>query len=125
MDPREKTYGPYSGKARFAQLWFRYNGIKGAPPLPTRPQDRFYMMNMKRGPLGYVTASYATSLESCGYVPFDHPDANTYACGLMACSGVPAEVRNDPEMLRRFPPKKLEGLDEETLIWHPPSDSLH
>jgi len=62
MDPREKTYGPYSGKARFAQLWFRYNGIKGAPPLPTRPQDRFYMMNMKRGLLGLGSSASSETL---------------------------------------------------------------
>jgi len=79
-------------------------------------------MNMMQGPVGYITACYATSLKACGYSPFRHPSPDDYVRGLMACSAVPEQVRNDPEMLRRFPPRKLEGLDEMTLCWRSRDD---
>jgi len=126
MHREEKTYGPHSKKARGARFWFKHfrpDGaaplLEGAPPLPLLPEDRFWLMSMKGGPLDYATACYATSLERCGYAVYVHPMPQEYVRGLMACSTVPAEVRNDPEMLRRFPPKKLEGLDETTLCWRP------
>lgn len=74
---------------------------------------------MKGGPLGYLMARYTASLEAHDYEVFDHPRPADYIRGLMACSTVPAEVRTDPEMLRRSPPEKLEGLDESTMIWSP------
>ena len=61
---------------------------------------------------------YALSLKAHDY-DFHHPLPPSYIRGVMACSALPEQVRRDPEMLRRFPPEKLEGLDEATLIWSP------
>jgi hypothetical protein len=126
MAPRKNTYGPHSRRARSARRWFKHfrkNGreplLEGAPPLPLLPEDRLWLMSMNEGPLGYATACYATSLEGCGYDWWAHPMPEEYVRGLMACSTVPAEVRKDAEMLLRYPPKKLEGLDESTLRWSP------
>ena len=119
MSAPKKRSGPHSRMARYAKLWFKYQGLDGAPQLPLLPQDRYWLMNMQEGPLGYITACYAISVESHGYDVYSHPDAHTYACGLIACCTLPSDVREDPEMQRRFPACKLEGLDEATLCWRP------
>jgi hypothetical protein len=86
---RAKTYGPYSGMARFARDWFKYYStelapaLKGAPSLPLLLQDRFWIKSMKKGPLGYITACYADSLEAHCYDPFAHPMPEEYARGVM------------------------------------------
>jgi len=80
-------------------------------------------MSMNGGPLGYLIACYAASLEAYQYRVFDHPGAGDYVRGVMACSTALEEVRKDPEMLRRFPPQKLEGLDERTILWSPSNSS--
>jgi hypothetical protein len=89
--------------------------LDGAPPLPLIPEVRFLLMNIMTG-----GPCYAISLERCGYDVWRHPMPKEYVCGLIACTTVPETVRNDPEMLRRFPPKKLEGLDATTLCWRKP-----
>lgn len=71
----------------------------------------------------YLMARYAASLEAQDYELFGHPPPAEFMRGLMACNSLPAEVRMDPEMLRRFPPKKLVGLDESTMIWSPRDSS--
>lgn len=125
MRNTSKTLGPTSKMALGARRVFKIlhqkpgKGFEDAPRLPVLPQDRFWHMNMKAGPLGYLTACLAMSLEANGYNMLHHPKPVDYVRGLMACSTLPQAVRTDPEMLRRFPPQKLEGLDEATLIWSP------
>lgn len=118
---KTKTFGAPSKMARGARMWFdicyRSPEFEDAPPLPVTPQESFWLMSMKGGPLGYLLAVYAASLEARGYEVFDHPRASEFVRGLMACSAVPEEIRRDPEMLRRFPPKRLGGLDDQTMVW--------
>ena len=125
---KTKTFGAPSKMARGARMLFdiRYRSpeFEDAPPLPVTPQESFWLMSMKGGPLGYLLAVYAASLEASGYEVFGHPRPDEFVRGLMACSGVPEEIRRDPEMLRRFPPKKLEGLDDQTMVWSP-TDCSH
>jgi len=117
----DKLYVSPSKMARCARRWFdicyRSPEFEDAPPLPLSPQERFWHMSMKGAPLGYLLGRYAASLEAHDYEVFDHPRPAEFVRGLMACSTVPAEVRQDPEMLRRFPPEKLHGLDERTMLW--------
>ena len=114
---RSNSNGPYSGAARSARSFFAFQHPGMLLKLPLRPQERFWLKRMKEGALGYILAFYAESLEAYNYRYFSHASFDDYACGLMACSTVPEEIRDDPEMLRRFPPKRLEGLDETTLSW--------
>ena len=116
-----KSNGPYSGGARTARRFFAFHHPGVPLKLPLRLQDRFWLKRMKEGPFGYILACYAESLEAYNYKYFSHPHFDAYACGLMACSTAPEEARNNPEMLHRFPPKRLEGLDETTLCWRPVS----
>ena len=120
----DKLYASPSKMARCARRWFKifYQEIEpefaDAPPLPLCRQEQFWLMSMKAGSFGYLVGCYAESLKAHDY-PSGHPLPPAYIRGVMACSSLPKQVRTDPEMLRRFPPDKLEGLDESTMIWSP------
>ena len=124
MRYHDKLDVPSSRMAREARRWFKYiyqepnPDFKDAPSLPVTPQEHFWLRNMKDGPFGYLIERYATSLKANRYI-YGHPLPDEFLRGLMACSALPEEVRRDPEMLRRFPPKDLEGLDQATMVWSP------
>lgn len=123
MQHTKKPLGPHSKMARGARFFFKVcfqkagQDFEDAPPLPLSPQDRYWLMSMKGGPLGYLVACYASSLEACEYEVFDHPYPSDYVRGVMACSTLSEQVRGDAAMLQRFPPRKLAGLDEATFVW--------
>ena len=48
-----------------------------------------------------------------------HPDFNTFCCGVMASRIGPMDVRMDAELLQMFPPKALAGLYT-PLHWRAP-----
>jgi hypothetical protein len=103
-----------AAKALEARDWFAVNGPHDAPPLPLSYSDREVM---KIGGLSHMMALYARSLEALEYDTDHHPSFEEYARGV---------IEWDPnwatEALRkRFPPRRLEGLDD-WLCWHPPGD---
>lgn len=126
----DKLPAPPTKMAYAARKWFKYiyqevePEFADAPALPVSPQEQFWLMSMRAGPLGYLIGCYAASLKAHDYHDH-HPLPPDYISGVMACSSLPEEVRSDPEMLRRFPPKKLEGLDESTMIWSPSDHTDH
>lgn len=128
MRRNNSLFAPPSKMARCARRWFKFfyqevePEFQDAPPLPITPEEQYWLMSMKAEPFGYLIGCYAESLKAHDY-PYDHPLPPAYIRGVMACSSLPEQVRTDAEMIRRFPPQKLEGLDEATLIWSP-SESI-
>jgi hypothetical protein len=93
--------------------WFANQKPANAPELPLTYDDR---EELKGGdPLRYIVSLFARSLAP-DYEVARHPDFNTYARGVMASPNTPNWIRQDPNMLRRYPPLPLEGLGG-GLIW--------
>jgi hypothetical protein len=88
-------------------------GPTDLPPLPTSDGER---ERMKVGGVTHILAWFARSWEGLRYELTAHPDFETYARGVMASDHAPSWIRNDPELLRRFPPRPLPGLGS-GLYW--------
>jgi hypothetical protein len=76
------------------------------------------------GLLGFITAQYTWSLESQDDLTV-HPPFADFASGLLwqhenigGSTELPFTPQQLPEMKRRYPPRKLEGL--EYFCWLPP-----
>jgi hypothetical protein len=78
---------------------------------------------LKRGGAPHILAWYARSLESLEYDVILHPSFEDYACGIMAGDG-PSFIIDDEQLRRRFPPRPLPGLDNNSSYWRPPSKSM-
>lgn len=102
-------------KAQLARQHFAQHGPPDAPPLPLGYDERDSIKG--RSPLKTMVSLYARSLQGCHYDLDLHPSFDDYACGVMASeyNGWPS-LKEDPEMHRRFPPRKLVGLGA-GLMW--------
>ena len=58
----------------------------------------------------YLVEAYNYSLRSRDYRLEGHPDFETFARRVMASPWTPKQIRDDAELLRRYPPKPLPGL---------------
>jgi hypothetical protein len=96
-------------QAELARLHFALHGPSDAPLLPLGYNERECIKG--KSPLNTMVGLYARSWQVCRYDLERHPSFYDYACGVMASeyNGWPGLAR-DPEMLRRFPPRKLVGL---------------
>jgi len=93
-------------RALEARAWFAKNGPPGAPPLPLSEQECAELEG--QGGVLRMIAWYARSLAALDYDR--HPPFEDFARGVMACPDTWACVREDTELLRRFPPRPLAGL---------------
>ena len=102
-------------KAQLARQHFAQHGPCDAPPLPLDHIERGSIHGTS--PLNTMVGLYARSWQVSDYDLERHPSFYEYACGAMASeyNGWPG-LASDPEMLRRFPPRKLIGLGP-GLIW--------
>jgi hypothetical protein len=105
-------------KAQLARQHFALHGPRDAPPLPLGHNERESIKGTS--PLNTMVGLYARSWYVCQYDLDLHPSFDDYACGVMASeyNGWPG-LATDPEMLRRFPPRKLVGLGP-GLMWKSP-----
>lgn len=99
-----------------ARAWFAENGPPDAPPFPLKYWDR---ERLKVGGLPHIVAWYARSLEALRYDLDEHPSFEDYARGVMASRFTAPFVKNDTELLKRYPPTPLAGLGA-GLYWDPP-----
>jgi len=93
---------------------FRETAPHWAPELPLSSADCEKMIGGRSNKIalvGYFGRSWACA--NWGI----HPTFRDYACGLMACEHTPEHIRNDPELLKEFHPRLLEGLDQ-SLCWN-------
>jgi hypothetical protein len=105
-------------KRQHARKWFALGGPSDAPPLPLSYNER---EDLKCGGSGLarMVAYYARSLEGQDYDLEVHPSFHDYACAVMASDETLEFIRDDPDLLRRFPPRLLPGLVS-GLHWETP-----
>jgi hypothetical protein len=103
--------------ALYAREWFKLNGPADAPPLPLSMGER---EALKGGGVPHILAWYARSLDCRKYDVLEHPLFDDYARGVMASEYAPDFIKKE-ELLKRFPPRPLDGLGP-GLCWRPPEE---
>jgi hypothetical protein len=103
-------------RALRASAWFARTAPPDAPPLPLWYGDR---ERLKYGGLPRIVAWFARSLEALDYDFDRHPPFEEYARGVMASRYAPRFIKENTEMIKRFPPRILDGLGP-CLYWDPP-----
>jgi hypothetical protein len=103
-------------KALEARDWFAPQRPRDATELPLTYEER---ERIKVEGVGYIVALLARSLAMRNYETKGHPRFEEYARGVMASPLTPGFVRNDPELLKRYPPTPLAGLGG-GLVWRRP-----
>ena len=87
--------------------------------MPRLPADDYERNRAKHlsGLLGFISAQYIWSLENQHDLTI-HPSFADFASGLLwqhenngGCTELPFTPQQLPEMKRRYPPRKLEGLE--------------
>jgi hypothetical protein len=104
-------------RALVARAWFAWSN----PDMPALPLSDEERSDLKRLPgSDYILSEYATSLALQDYDTFRHPSFEQYARGVMAYPSAPEFIRNDPQLLKRYPPRPLPGLGS-GLCWNDPA----
>lgn len=114
LDSKPRQYKE-AAKALRAAAFFKRDTGGTLPDLPLNYDDR---EDLKRTgvPLNYVISLYARSVFYNGVEPERHPRFVDFAAGVLASPLAPPWVRQDPELLRRYPPTELPGLGN-GCIW--------
>ena len=107
-EPAKLALAELSRRALIAKVRFITDGPEWAQPLPTS----WNVICALRGVGGRMEllGNYAASLLGCKWDYDTHGSFHGFCCGMMAERSVPSRLRNDPELRKEFPPKKLEGL---------------
>jgi hypothetical protein len=116
--PTEDDIRPLKKRVRAAlaaREWFYKNGPPDAQPLPLSYGER---EALKRQGVPHILAWYARSLECQDYDVVEHPTFDDYARGVMASDHAPDFIKKE-ELLKRFPPRLLDGLGS-GLYWKRP-----
>jgi len=108
-------------RALEAREWFAIHGPPDAPPLPICQKEWEYMRY--RGSTGFqrMVGFYARSLAGQGHNVDLHASFDDYGCGVTALdlfNEHPAFKNYKEDLLKRFPPRPLAGLDG-GLWWSP------
>lgn len=100
-------------RALEAKAWFEEHRPDDASELPLTydARERF-----KGSKLPYLVSVFARSLAYRDYRVDGHPKFDEYARAVMASEMAPAYIREDAQLLRRYPPKALERMGP-GLIW--------
>ena len=118
--PGEDNIRPLKKKAcaaLAAREQFYENGPAYAQPLPLSYNER---EALKHGGVPHILAWYARSLEALDYNYLEYPSFFDYACGVMASEHAPNFIKKE-QLLKRFPPRPLDGLGP-ALCWEPPEE---
>lgn len=101
-------------KALEAREWFAAQKPDDAPELPLTYTER---ERLKRGSgEDYIVSLFARSLDARNYRTAGHPKYDEYARGVMASKLTPPFIRQDEDLLTRYPSKPLNGMGG-GLIW--------
>ncbi len=104
-------------RALLAREWFAIHGPPDLQPLPLGYAER---ETLKHGGADHILAWYARSLECLNYDVVMHPSFEDHACGVMASEHCPYFIKQDEALQRRFPPRRLEWLNN-AMVWEPPA----
>lgn len=100
--------------AAAAQEWFALQRPHDAADLPLTYSDR---ENLKRSSgINYIVSLFGRSLDAREFRTEGHPNFADYAKGVMASSLSPPFIREDVQLLRRYPPVPLNGMGP-GLMW--------
>ena len=102
-------------KALKAREWFAKQKPDDAPALPLSYAARERLKGAA-APLHYIVSLFGRSLDARGFRTEGHPNFDEYARGVMASKLTPAFIREDAELLRRYPPEPLDELGG-GLMW--------
>ena len=112
--------------AAYKRLLVReYVALNGPPDAPLMPTDDYERNRAKHlsGLIGFITAQFIWSLESQDDLRV-HPSFADFASGLLwqhehigGSTELPFTPQQLPEMKRRYPPRKLAGLEH--FCWRP------
>ncbi len=108
---------PRGRRALAARTWFVENGPPDLQPLPLGYDER---ERLKHGGADHILAWYSRSLDCRNYDVVMHPSFHDHACGVMASEYCPYFIKQDEELQRRFPPRRLEWLNN-AMVWEPPA----
>jgi hypothetical protein len=97
---------------------FRQDAPDWAPILPLRSED-CEVLELADDHRLCLVGLYGSSLRDA-FWDLQHPPFATFASGLLAYEHTPDELRNDRELRREFPPRKLKGLCDGRLDWRSP-----
>jgi hypothetical protein len=98
-----------------ARAWFAWAN-PDLPPFPLSYDEREDIKG--RSGLEYILSVYARSLETQKYDTFRHPSFELYARGVLASEYAPHFIKEDTDLIRRYPPRVLSGLGP-GLYWEP------
>lgn len=98
---------------RVASAWFRSHGPAGYE-LPWGYAERERIKG--RDHLGFIVSAFARSLEVNGYCYQAHPTFDEYAKGVLASPLAPKFVKEDSQILTKYPPTAMPGLGP-GLVW--------
>lgn len=108
-------------KSLLAQEWFTVYGPPNAPLLPLLPGDWDNMRYGGIGGLPVLVGFYARSLSFQDWKVHEHPSFEDCACGLTMFPDIRARAAEDPQVLRKYPPRKLIGMYLHGAFWQPPT----
>lgn len=100
-------------RALAAREWFAAQRPDDAPELPLSYADR---ERLKAGGLPYIVSVFARSLAVQDFQTEGHPNFDEFARGVMASNLTPPFIREDAQLLRRYPPVPLKGMGP-GLMW--------
>jgi hypothetical protein len=100
-------------RALEAQEWFAAQKPDDAPELPLTKERR---ERIKAGQLSFIVSVFARSLAYRDFRTEGHPNFDEYARGVMASDWTPKWIREDAQLLSRYPPNPLKGMGG-GLIW--------
>jgi hypothetical protein len=95
---------------------FKAQKSDDAPDLPLTYAER---ERSKVDGLPYIVSLFARSLACRDYEMEGHPSFDVYARGVMASDMTPMFIREDAQLLRRYPPVPLNGMGP-GLMWRGP-----
>jgi hypothetical protein len=109
LDPiEEQEQAAY--RALRARYWFAQTGPKDAPPLPLSDGER-HDLKYRRTPLDHIVSLFGNSLWSRDYAFEEHASFDDFARGVLASPEAPEFLKEDQELLKRYPPRPCLGLD--------------
>lgn len=105
-----RPHKEFAIRALVAQIWFATQKPTDMPDLPLNVREDSPGSFKWQSPRHYLVEAFNYSLRCRRYRLEGHPDFQTFARGAMASPWTPEQIRNETELLRRYPPEPLKGL---------------
>jgi hypothetical protein len=111
------------GRALIARGWWAVHGMRSGPQLPVSMVEIMLLLRSE-DPWERLVGHFAYSLKCTGWDFRIHPSWRHYFDGLLASPCCPRRLRRDFELQGVTSDRRLAGLDDSTLCWKPPLQSV-